>query len=77
MSSTSLLSIINTETIQKKCSIHCEFEKQYKTNNQCWNEVMQGVKDSNRRTKICIELFGQENLIGLSNEQKELFWKSI
>ena len=49
----------------------------YKTNNQCWNEVMQGVKDSNRRTKICVELFGQENLIGLSNEQKELFWKSI
>jgi hypothetical protein len=49
----------------------------YKTNNQCWNEVMQSVKDSNRRTKICIELFGQENLIGLSNEQKELFWWSL
>lgn len=49
----------------------------YKTNNQCWNEVMQGIQESDRRTKICIDMFGQENLIGLSNEQKELFWKSI
>ncbi len=49
----------------------------YKTNQQCWNEVMQNFKESERRTKICIEMFGQENLIGLSNEQKELFWKSI
>jgi hypothetical protein len=49
----------------------------YKTKQQCWNEVMQSIQESDRRTKICIDMFGQENLIGLSNEQKELFWKSI
>jgi hypothetical protein len=49
----------------------------YKTNQQCWNEVTQSFIESKRRTKICIEMFGQENLKGLSNEQKELFWKSI
>ena len=49
----------------------------YKTNQKCWNEVTQSFIESKRRTKICIEMFGQENLKGLSNEQKELFWKSI
>ena len=49
----------------------------YKTNNQCWNEVSNSIKESNIRTKICIEMFGQENLIGLSDEQRELFWESI
>ena len=49
----------------------------YKTNNQCWNEVSNSIKESNIRTKICIEMFGQENLIGLSDEQRELFWESV
>ena len=49
----------------------------YKTNQQAWDEVTQSVRDSKRRTKICIDLFGQENLYGLSDEQKELFWESI
>ena len=49
----------------------------YKTNQQAWNEVMSGVKESERRTNICIEMFGQENLIGLSGEQRELFWQSV
>jgi hypothetical protein len=49
----------------------------YKTNQQAWNEVMSGVKESERRTNICIEMFGQENLIGLSDEQRELFWQSV
>lgn len=49
----------------------------YKTNNQCWNEVSKSIKESNIRTKICIEMFGQENLIGLSDEQRELFWQSV
>ena len=49
----------------------------YKTNNQCWNEVSNSIKESNIRTKICIEMFGQENLIGLTDEQKELFWQSV
>ena len=49
----------------------------YQTNQQPWYEVMRGVKESERRTEICIEMFGQENLIGLSDEQRELFWESI
>ena len=49
----------------------------YKTNQQAWNEVMQAAKESDRRTKICQEMFGQDNLIGLSEEQRELFWQSI
>jgi hypothetical protein len=49
----------------------------YKTNNQCWNEVSKSIEESNIRTKICIEMFGQENLIGLSDEQRELFWESV
>ena len=49
----------------------------YKTNNQCWNEVSNSIKESNIRTKMCIEMFGQENLIGLSDEQQELFWESV
>ena len=49
----------------------------YKTNNQCWNEVSNSIKQSNIRTKLCIEMFGQENLIGLSDEQRELFWESV
>jgi len=49
----------------------------YKTNQQAWNEVMAGIKESERTTKICIEMFGQENLIGLSDNQRNLFWESI
>lgn len=49
----------------------------YKTNNQAWNEVMNSFKESERRTVICQEMFGQDNLIGLSEDQRNLFWKSI
>jgi len=49
----------------------------YKTNNQAWNEVMSSFKESERRTVICQEMFGQDNLIGLSEEQRDLFWESI
>jgi hypothetical protein len=49
----------------------------YKTNQQCWDEVTQSIRESNRRTEICKELFGQENLIGLTNDQRDLFWESI
>ena len=51
--------------------------KRYQTNQQAWDEVMSGIRESERRTKICLEMFGQENLIGLSDEQRELFWNSI
>ena len=49
----------------------------YKTNQQCWDEVTQSIIESERRTEICIDMFGQENLIGLSDEQRELFWQSV
>ncbi len=49
----------------------------YKTNQQCWNEVTNSIIESKRRTKICLQLFGQENLIGLSESQRNEFWKSI
>ena len=49
----------------------------YKTNQQCWNEVSNSFKESERRTQICIEMFGQENLISLSDDQRDLFWESV
>lgn len=49
----------------------------YKTNQQCWNEVTRSFVESKRRTQICREMFGQDNLIGLTNEQRDLFWESI
>ena len=49
----------------------------YQTNQQAWDEVMQYIKESERRTVICQEMFGQDNLIGLTNEQRDLFWRSI
>ena len=49
----------------------------YKTNQQAWDEVMQGIKESERRTVICQQMFGQDNLIGLTNEQRDLFWRSV
>ena len=49
----------------------------YQTNQQAWDEVMRNIKESERRTVICQEMFGQDNLIGLTNEQCDLFWRSI
>ncbi len=49
----------------------------YKTNNQAWNEVMKSFNESERRTAICRKMFNQDNLIGLSEAQRELFWESI
>lgn len=49
----------------------------YQTNQQAWDEVTRSFNEANRRTIICQELFGQENLIGLTNDQRDLFWKSI
>ena len=44
--------------------------RQYQTNSQAWDEVMSNIEESERRTEICKEMFGQENLRGLTNEQK-------
>ena len=49
----------------------------YQTNQQAWDEVTRGIQEATRRTAICQELFGQDNLIGLTNDQCDLFWKSI
>jgi hypothetical protein len=49
----------------------------YKTNQQAWDEVTRSIIEANRRTEICQELFGQENLIGLTDDQRDLFWESI
>jgi hypothetical protein len=49
----------------------------YLTNQQAWDEVTRSFTEARRRTKICQEMFGQDNLYGLSDEQKELYWESI
>ena len=49
----------------------------YKSNQQAWDEVTRSIIEANRQTEICQELFGQENLIGLTTDQRDLFWKSI
>jgi len=49
----------------------------YKTNQQCWDEVTREFQESKRRTQICQEMFGQDNLKGLTTEQRDLFWESI
>ena len=49
----------------------------YKTNQQVWKEVMQSFKEDERQTAICQKMYGQDNLIGLTEEQKQAFWKAI
>ena len=49
----------------------------YQTNQQAWDEVTRSFIEAKRRTEICQELFGQENLIGLTTDQRDLFWSSI
>jgi len=51
--------------------------RKYQTNQQAWNEVMSNIKESKRQAKICQKLFGQANLIGLTTEQRDLFYESI
>ena len=49
----------------------------YKTNQQAWNEVMRNINQLEKDKAMCQKLFGQDNLVGLSNEQRDLFYKSI
>ena len=49
----------------------------YQTNQQAWDEVTRSIIEANRRTEICQELLGQQNLIGLTTDQRDLFWESI
>ena len=48
----------------------------YKTRQQQWDEVMQSFKEAEERTAICKEMFGQENLYGLTKEQQEAYWSA-
>jgi len=49
----------------------------YKTNQQAWEEVAKSFRESERRTLICQEMFGQDNLIGLTEEQRDKFWNAV
>ena len=49
----------------------------YQTNQQAWDEVMETTRRFERQQQKCREMFGQDNLIGLTNDQRDLFWKSI
>ena len=51
--------------------------RQYKTNQQAWNEVSASFREDKRQTAICQKMFGQDNLYGLTEEQKQSFWKAI
>lgn len=49
----------------------------YKTNQQAWNEVTRNFNEDKRQTAICQAMFGQDNLYGLTDEQKQSFWAAI
>ena len=49
----------------------------YKTNQQAWDEVTNEIIKSRKRTKICQEMFGQDDLKGLTIEQRDLFWEAV
>lgn len=49
----------------------------YKTNQQAWDEVTRNFNEDKRQTAICQKMFGQDNLYGLTEEQKKSFWKAI
>ena len=51
--------------------------RQHQTNQQAWDEVTRSFNEEMRRTEICKAMFGQDNLIGLTEEQKQSFWKAI
>ena len=51
--------------------------RHYQTNQQAWDEVTRSFKEDKRRTAICQKMFGQDNLYGLTEEQKEAYWKAI
>ena len=49
----------------------------YLTNQQAWDQVTEAYDESIRRTDICKAMFGQENLIGLTEEQRDQFWSAV
>lgn len=49
----------------------------YKTNQQCWDEVTNEIIKYRKYEKLCLEMFGRKDLVGLTREQRDLFWKSV
>ena len=49
----------------------------YQTNQQAWDQVTNAIIEAQERTVICQQLFGQDNLIGLTDAQRDLFWESV
>ena len=43
----------------------------YKTNQQAWDEVTNEIIKSRKLTEITVELYGQENFIGLTRDQTD------
>ena len=45
--------------------------RQYQTNQQAWDQVTNRTTEDKRQTAICQKMFGQDNLIGLTEQQRE------
>lgn len=43
----------------------------YKTNSQAWQEVTDSINKSEKLTEITLELYNQENFIGLDQSQRD------
>ena len=46
----------------------------YQTNQQAWDEVMYNIARAEKISKLIRQMFGQDNLIGLSQDQRDQFW---
>jgi len=51
--------------------------RQYQTNQQAWDKVTNRINEDKRQTAICQKMFGQDNLIGLTEQQREEYYKAI
>jgi len=51
--------------------------RQYQTNQQAWDQVTNRINEDKRQTAICQKMFGQDNLIGLTEQQREEYYKAI
>jgi hypothetical protein len=49
----------------------------YKTNNQVWDETTHRIRENRRHTKLIQQMFGQDNLKGLTKEQRDKFWANV
>lgn len=49
----------------------------YQTNSQAWDWISEKYDEQIRREQILQDMFGQDNLRGLTPEQQDLFWASV